>query len=66
MRFIIDRIEEDKAVVELENGEMLEIPAVLLQNAKEGDTVTLTVEEERKDTHSIFEQLRNQSDNNEI
>ena len=65
MRFIVDRIEEDKAVVELENGEMLEIPAVLLQNAKEGDAFTLTVEEKRKDTHSIFEQLRNKSDYNE-
>lgn len=61
MRFIIDRIEEEKAIVELENGEMLTIPAILVQNAKEGDAITLTVEEKHKDTHSIFEQLRNKS-----
>lgn len=59
MKFIVDRIEKDKAIIELDNGEMLTIPAILLQNAKEGDTVTLTIEEKREDTHSIFEQLRN-------
>lgn len=65
MRFIIDRIEENTATIELESGETLTIPAVLLQDAKEGDAVTITVEERRNDTLSIFEQLRNQSDNNE-
>lgn len=65
MKFIIDRIEENKAIVELENGELLTIPSVLLENAKEGDVVTFTVEEKQIDTHSIFEQLRNKSDNAE-
>ena len=64
MRFTIDRIEKDKATIELENGEMLTIPAVLLEGAKEGDAVTLTVEEKRIDTHSIFEQLRNKYSHN--
>ena len=34
-------IEEETAIVELENGEMLAIPAILVQNAKEGDAITL-------------------------
>ena len=58
MRFVIDRIEEDTAVIELENGQMLTIPAVLVDNAKEGDAIILTVEEKRVDTHSIFEALK--------
>ncbi|MBQ8057791.1 MAG: DUF3006 domain-containing protein [Ruminococcus sp.] len=64
MRFVIDRIEEDTAVIELENGQMLTIPAVLVDNAKEGDAIILTVEEKRVDTHSIFEALKNKSKNN--
>lgn len=64
MRFVIDRIEEDTAVIELENGQMLTIPAVLVENAKEGDAIILTVEEKRVDTHSIFEALKNKSKNN--
>ena len=42
MRVIIDRFEEDIAVVEL-NGEMLNAPRALFGKAKEGDTVELTV-----------------------
>ena len=42
MRVIIDRFEEDIAVVEL-NGEMLNVPRALFGEAKEGDTVELTV-----------------------
>ena len=42
MRVIIDRFEEDIAVVEL-NGEMLTAPRALFGEAKEGDTVELTV-----------------------
>ena len=42
MRVIIDRFEEDIAVVEL-NGEMLNAPRALFGEAKEGDTVELTV-----------------------
>lgn len=62
MKFTVDRIEEDKAIVELQSGEMLTIPTALLGEATEGDTVTLVVEKKRVDTHSIFEKLRNKSD----
>ena len=42
MKVIIDRFEEDIAVVEL-NGEMLNAPRALFADAKEGDMVELTV-----------------------
>lgn len=42
MKVIIDRFEEDIAVVELD-GEMLHAPRALFREAKEGDTVELTV-----------------------
>ncbi len=65
MRFTVDRFENDIAVIELENGEMLNLPAVILKDAHEGDTVVLSVEKKSVDTHSIFEALRKRSDNNE-
>lgn len=42
MKVIIDRFEEDLAVVELD-GEMLNAPRALFAGANEGDTVELTV-----------------------
>lgn len=39
---IIDRFEEDIAVVELD-GEMLNAPRALFEGAEEGDTVEITV-----------------------
>lgn len=65
MRFVVDRIEGDKAKIELESGEMLTIPVILVKDAKEGDVVVLTIEQSHVDTHSIFEALRKKSDNNE-
>lgn len=66
MRIVVDRIEENTAVVELESGDMATIPTVLLGDAQEGDAIILTVEKknekEKADTHSIFERLRKKSD----
>lgn len=42
MKVIIDRFEEDIAVVELD-GKMLHAPRALFAQAQEGDTVELTV-----------------------
>ena len=42
MRAIIDRFEEDKAIIEV-NGEMLTVPKVLFGDAQEGDHVEITV-----------------------
>lgn len=66
MRFTVDRFENDIAVVELENGEMLNLPAVILEDAHEGDTIVLNVEKKSVDTHSIFETLRKRSKDIEI
>ncbi len=61
MKIIVDRIEENIAVVELEDGSKADIPVVLLGEATEGDAIVLSVEKKREDTHSIFEKLRNKS-----
>ena len=46
MKFTIDRFEDNYAIVELENGEMEEIPRSLLpEEAKEGDTISINKEE---------------------
>ena len=46
MKIIIDRIEENIATVELENGEVINIPSIILDGAEEGDIVEIIV---RKD-----------------
>lgn len=66
MKVIIDRFEEDTAVLELPDGTMLNVPKKLFCEAHEGDTVTITVdtaqtEEKSNQAHSIFERLRNKS-----
>lgn len=49
MKVIIDRFEENIAVVELD-GEMLHAPRALFAEAREGDTVELTVLPHKGDT----------------
>lgn len=45
MNFIIDRIEENFAVVELEDKKMINMPIELLPSgAKEGDVLSITVD----------------------
>ena len=65
MKCVIDRIEENVAVLEIETGKTANIPLELVKDAKEGDTVVITVEKKSEDdiadTHSIFEKLRNKS-----
>lgn len=63
MKVIIDRFEEDTAVVELD-GEMYPIPRALVGDAQEGDAVLITAlgkNADRPDAehpHNIFERLR--------
>ena len=46
MRIIVDRFEGNIAVVELENGQMIDCPKALLPaNAKEGSIINITVDE---------------------
>ncbi len=51
MKFIIDRIEQDTAIVELESGEILSLPYALLGplQAKEGDVLQLCIDQEETD-----------------
>ncbi|MDR7855460.1 DUF3006 domain-containing protein [Tissierella sp.] len=63
MKITIDRFEEEFAIVELENKEMINIPRVILPiEAKEGDIITISVDqgetEERKNRiQSKFDRL---------
>lgn len=46
MRIIVDRFEGDFAVVELEDGSVIDCPKALLPtNAKEGSIINITVDE---------------------
>ena len=60
MDVIVDRIEGDYAVVEIEKGNMSNIPLDLVPGVKEGDIVTIIINkdktEERKKT---IEELMN-------
>lgn len=66
MKWIIDRIENNIAVCELENGEMLDVKiSALPKGIKEGDVIKLSVDEtetnERKERidklmNSLFRQ----------
>jgi len=51
MKFTIDRIEQETAVVELESGEILALPYTLLRplQAKEGDVLQLCIDQEETD-----------------
>ena len=43
MKVIVDKIEGDIASVELENGEIVNVPKVILDDAKERDVVEIKV-----------------------
>lgn len=65
MKLIIDRLEGDLAVVELDE-KTLNVPRALFPEAREGDTVEITVsgkvQPEGEDSpHEIFERLRRNS-----
>ena len=63
MKIIIDRFEESIAVVEIDE-KMLNVPRELFPDAREGDTVEITVlgkiqPEDEESPHDIFTRLRN-------
>ena len=43
MKIIVDKIEGEVATIELEDGEMLNIPYMILDGAKEGDIVEIKI-----------------------
>lgn len=44
MKIIIDRFEGDYAIVEINKQKFVNIPKVLLKNAKEGDIISINIE----------------------
>lgn len=48
MKVIIDRFEGNYAVVEIDVGKFVNIPKILLPNAKEGDIIK--IEKDKKET----------------
>ena len=50
MKIVIEKIENEIAVCELENGNLVEAPLALFGEVKEGDIVNLTVDKQEPDT----------------
>ena len=62
MKVIIDRFEGDFAIVEISENSFANIPKILLPDAKEGDTVSITVEQsEKKENKDRLHRLFNKS-----
>ena len=60
MDVIVDRIEGDYAVVEIEKGNMCNLPIELVPNVKEGDVVTITINKDKtKERKKTIEELMN-------
>lgn len=60
MKVILDKIEEKIATVELENGEMLNVPYILLDGAKEGDIIEIIVKkDDTKEREKYMNNLAN-------
>lgn len=46
MKLIIDRFEGDFAVCEMQDGKIVNIPKIILDNATEGDIVSIKISKE--------------------
>lgn len=67
MTVILDRFEEGYAVVELPNGDFVNFPRQLIPDAKEGDVITISIDEQEtkeraKKIQSLMEQVFGPSD----
>ena len=47
MQVIVDRIEGEFLVLELPSGEVVNVPKVLVPNAKEGDVINITIDNDK-------------------
>ena len=70
MRVVVDRIEENFAVCELDDGRMINVPCELFEDVHEGDVfdVVITKNEEVKEERvqkakSLFDRLKNREEN---
>ena len=61
MRVVIDRIENDRAVVELPDGQMMQLPAALFLHAAEGDVYT--IEKDPSETEERRRRIENKMQN---
>lgn len=52
MKIIIDRFEGDFAVAEIEKGKFVNVPKILLEGAKEGDIVVITIDKSETEERS--------------
>lgn len=60
MKVILDRFEEDFALVELENKEIVNIPRILVSEAEEGDIIEIRIcKEETRQRQEEIEKLAN-------
>ncbi len=62
MKVIIDRFENDQAIVEIEKGEFVSIPKILVQGAKEGDVISIEIdipetEKRKKNIKNLMDDL---------
>lgn len=62
MKVIIDRFEGEYAIVEIEIGKFVNIPKILLPNAKEGDVVKIEIDKsetelQRKKIENLMERV---------
>lgn len=60
MKVIIDRFEDEKAILELEAGSNIEVPKILVNEFKEGDVIDITLnKEETKNRSNKINELMN-------
>lgn len=60
LKVILDRFEEDFALVELENKEIVNIPRILVSEAEEGDIIEIRIcKEETKQRQEEIEKIAN-------
>ncbi len=62
MQVIVDRIEGEFLVIELPSGEVVNIPKVLVPNAKEGDVINITIDKDKtkmreKNINNLMDEL---------
>ena len=47
MEYVVDRIENDMVLLEMPDGDCVDVPRKLLPDAKEGDIVNITVDSQK-------------------
>lgn len=47
MEVIVNRIEGNYLILELENGNVIDVPKELIPEAKEGDIITIVIDQEK-------------------